>query len=308
MKLLVAWIAFAGAVMVYAGPPPPAQIDRDPKARIVLDVTRVDVLLTVTDNKGRFITDLTGDQFEITEDGRPQKVLGFSTRTELPLRLAILLDASNSMRERFRFVQEAATDFVTSVMRPGKDKAALMSFDTTVQQLAELKDNPEELANAIRELHPGGGTSLYDAIHFACKDKLPAEQPLYDYRRAIIVLSDGEDTQSHNTRDMALEMAQRSDVVIYAISTSTDRLETHGDKVLKYLVQETGGLAFFPFKLEDLGKSFKQLANELRNQYNIYYRPEPLRTDGRFHKIDVRVKGRKDYVIRARKGYYAPKL
>ncbi len=308
MKLPVAWIAFTGAVMMYAGPPPPPQIERDMKTRIVLDVTRVDVLLTVTDNKGRFITDLTGDQFEITEDGRPQKLLGFSTRTELPLRLAILLDASNSMRERFRFVQEAAIDFITGVMRPGKDKAALMSFDSLVQQLAQLKDDPEELANAIRELHPGGGTSLYDAIHFACREKLPIEQPLHDYRRAIIVLSDGEDTQSHNTRDMALEMAQRSGVVIYAISTTADRLETHGDKVLKYLVQETGGLAFFPFKLEDLGKSFKQLANELRNQYNLYYRPEPLRTDGRFHKIDVRVKGRKDYVIRARKGYYAPKL
>ena len=107
MKLLAAWIACAGAAMLCAGTPPPAQLERDPRSRIVLDVTRVDVLLTVTDNKGRFITDLTGGECEITEDGRPQKVLGFSTRTELPLRLAILLDA-NSMRERFRFVQEAA--------------------------------------------------------------------------------------------------------------------------------------------------------------------------------------------------------
>jgi len=303
--LLAASIAAAGAVMVCAQEPAPL---REARPRIVLDVTRVDILLTVTDKKGRFVNDLGRDDFEITEDGKPQKVIGLSTRSELPLRLAILIDASSSMRDRFRFVQEAAIDFATKVMRPGVDKAAVMSFDAGVDHASPMIGETDALARAIRELRPGGGTSLYDAIYTACMDKLPAEQPLQEYRRAMIVLTDGEDTISHWTRDQALEAAHRSGVVIFAISTNTERLDTHGDKVLKYLTSETGGLAFFPFKLEDLGKSFQQLANQLRNQYSIYYKPDPPKTDGKFHTISVRVKGGSKYIVRARAGYYAPKL
>ena len=103
-------------------------------------------------------------------------------------------------------------------------------------------------------------------------------------------------------------MAQKADVVIYTISTNISRQPTDGDKVLKYLAAETGGLAFFPFKVEDLAQSFENIANELRHQYNMLYRPEPLKTDGLYHAIDVRVKGRKDLVVRARKGYYAPRM
>ncbi len=123
-----------------------------------------------------------------------------------------------------------------------------------------------------------------------------------------MVLSDGEDNQSHQTRDQALEMAQKADVVIYAVSTNEKRLESRGDRVLKYLAEETGGLAFFPFRMEDLNRSFRQLADELRHQYNIYYRPDPMKSDGQYHAVRVRVKGRKDLVVRARKGYYAPRL
>ena len=263
--------------------------------------------MTVTDRRGRFVTDLDKSDFEIVEDNRPQKVLGLGTRSELPLRLAVLLDTSNSIRERFRFIQEAAVEFIRGVMRPGLDKAMIVSFDTSIDNVAELNDNTDKLAAAIRDLHPGGGTSLYDAVFHACRDRLAAEEPRYEYRRAMIVLSDGEDTQSHSTRDQALAMAQKSDVVIYAVSTNSEKMETHGDRVLKYLAQETGGLAFFPFKLTDLGKSFQHLANELRHQYNIYYRPDPVKTDGKFHAVSVRVKTRKDLVVRARKGYYAPR-
>lgn len=297
-------LAAAGHASLLPAQAPPA---REPKPRIVLDVTRVDILATVSDRRGRFVTDLTKNDFEILEDKQPQKVLGLSTRSELPLRLAVLLDTSNSIRERFRFIQEASVEFLQGVMRPGVDRALVMSFDTRVDSVMDLSGDLEKLTAAIRDLHPGGGTALYDAIYHACRDKLTGEKPRHDYRRAMIVLSDGEDTQSYYTRDQALAMAQTSDVVIYAVSTNSEKLETHGDKVLKYLAEETGGLAFFPFKMTDLGRSFQQLANELRHQYSIYYRPDPVKTDGKFHAVSVRVKSRKDLVVRARKGYYAPR-
>lgn len=305
--MLAALVFVAAVAAARAQAPAAAQVEHDSKSRIVLDVTRVDILLTVTDRRGRFITDLKGEDFEIIEDGKPQTIIGFSTRSQLPLRLAILIDSSNSMRERFRFVQEAAIDFATNVMRPPVDKATVISFDAEIDRTSPMISDPGALARAIRDLRPGGGTSLYDAIYSACHDKLPSDLSVSEYRRAMIILSDGEDTISHRTRDQALEAAQRAGVVIYAVSTNTDRLDTHGDKVLKYLTNETGGLAFFPFKLEDLGRSFDQLANELRNQYSIYYKPDPPKVDGRFHKIDVRVKNRKNHIIRARTGYYAPK-
>jgi Ca-activated chloride channel homolog len=184
----------------------------------------------------------------------------------------------------------------------------LVSFDTGAELVSDLIDDPEKLANAIRGLRPGGGTALYEAIYFACRDRLQQDQPRHKFRRAIILLSDGDDNQSRVTRDQALEMAQKADVVIYGISSNISRIENDGDKVLKYLTSETGGQAFFPFKVQDLAQSFENIANELRRQYNIFYRPEPLKADGLYHRIDLKVNGRKDLVVRARKGYYAPRM
>ena len=280
----------------------------DEKTRILVDVTRVNILLAVTDKKGRFITDLVKNDFEVSENKRQQDIMEFTAETDLPLRLAILVDSSNSVRDRFRFIQEAAIEFIDSVMRPRQDRALVVSFDTSAALISDLDDNPEKLANMIRELRPGGGTALYDAIYYACRSKLAMEQPRHKFRRAMVILSDGEDNQSDSTRDQALEMAQKADVVIYTISTNYTRIETDGDKVLRYLAAETGGQAFFPFKVEDLSQSFENIANELRHQYNIFYRPEPLKTDGSYQTVSVKIKGRKDLVVRARKGYYAPKF
>jgi Ca-activated chloride channel homolog len=280
----------------------------DEPARIQVDVTRVNVLFTVTDKKGRFVTDLDRDDFEVMESKRRQAIQEFTAETDLPLRLAILIDTSNSIRDRFRFEQEAAIQFLTSVLHTGQDKAMVVSFDTSAELVSDLIDDNEKLATAIRSLRPGGGTSMYDAIFFACRDKLLQDQPRHKFRRAVILVSDGDDNQSHYTRDQSLEMAQKADAVIYAISTNVTHYETDGDKVLKYLTEETGGRAFFPFKVEDLAQSFEDIANELRHQYNIFYRPDPLATDGLFHTVDLRVKGRKDLIVRARKGYYAPKM
>jgi Ca-activated chloride channel family protein len=286
----------------------PAEIVDDPSTRIILDVTRVNMLFTVTDKKGLFVTDLGKDDFQVFENKTPQSIAEFTAETDLPLRLGILIDTSNSIRERFKFEQEAANSFINSVVRQGRDKAMVVSFDTSAELVADLIDDTEKLQNAVRSLRPGGGTALFDAIYFACRDKLAKDQPRHKFRRAIVIVSDGDDNQSQVTRDQALEMAQKADVVIYAISTNVIRGETDGDKILKYLTSETGGQTFFPFKVEDLEQSFENIANELRHQYNVFYRPEPLKADGLYHTVDLKVKGRKDLVVRCRKGYYAPKL
>lgn len=300
------------AVLCAAALPLPAQAPAAPrpddKTRIVLDVTRVNILFTVTDKKGRFITDLGKAEFEVFEGRRKQVILEFAAESDLPLRLAVLIDTSNSIRERFKFEQEAAIEFINNLLRPNQDRALVVSFDTTTELVSDLTADTEKLAAAIRALRPGGGTSLYDAIFYACRDKLMQDQPRHKFRRAMVVLSDGEDNQSRYTRDQALELAQKADVVIYTISTNISRIESDGDRVLKYLAAETGGVCFFPFKVEDLAQSFENIANELRHQYNILYRPEPMFTDGRYQTVDVRVKGRKDMVVRARKGYYSPRL
>lgn len=282
--------------------------DSQDKNRITLDVSRVNMLFTVSDKKGRFITDLTKDDFDVFESKKPQGIIEFSAESDLPLRLAILIDTSNSIRERFRFQQEAATAFIDGTVRPRQDRALVVSFDTATELVTDLTDNLSVLEKSIQGLRPGGGTSMYDAIYFACRDKLMQDQPLYKFRRAMVILSDGEDNQSNNTRDQALEMAQKADVTIYTISTNITHIETEGDKVLRYFASETGGQAFFPFKASDLNQSFENIANELRHQYNIFYRPDPLKTDGLYHPVDIRVKGHKDMIVRARKGYYAPKL
>jgi VWFA-related protein len=284
---------------------PPAGDSAD--TRIVLEVNRVDVLFTVSDKKGRFVTDLGKNDFEVLENKKPQNILEFAAESDLPLRLAILIDTSNSIRDRFHFQQEAATRFIDGVIRPHQDKAAIVSFDTSAELVADLSDDTDKLDKAVQELRPGGGTALYDAIYFACRDKLMQDQPRTKFRRAMVILSDGEDNNSRYTRDQALEMAQRADVVIYTISTNITRIPTDGDKVLKYFASETGGLCFFPFKAEDLTQSFENIANELRHQYMILYRPEPLKNDGLYHTVDIKVRGRKDLVVRARKGYYAPR-
>ena len=288
--------------------PKPAVEQADENTRIIVDVTRVNMLFTVTDKKGRFVTDLGKADFEVIENKRIQPIMEFAAETDLPLRLAVLIDTSNSIRERFKFEQEAASEFLKSVVKANQDRAMVVSFDTAPELVADLMDDTDKLDRAIRGLRPGGGTALYDAIFFACKDKLQQDQPKHKFRRALVVLSDGEDNQSRYTRDQALEMTQKADAVIYGISTNVTRVDTDGDKVLKYFTAETGGRAFFPFKVEDLEQSFENIANELRHQYNLSYRPQPLTTDGLFHIIDVRVKNRRELVVHARKGYYAPKM
>src|SRR5580692_7597862 len=216
------------------GQKPPAQAvpESDDPSRIVLDVTRVNILFTVTDKKGRFISDLGKPDFEIIENRKPQTIQQFTAESDLPLRLAVLVDTSNSIREQFRFEQQAAIRFIQSVVRPRQDRLMLVSFDSAAELVSDLTDDLRKLEEGVKAMRPGGGTSFYDAIYFASKEKLMADQPRDKFRRAMIVITDGEDAESRMSRDQALEMAQKADVVIYAISTNITREDKDGDKVL----------------------------------------------------------------------------
>ena len=278
-----------------------------PEAKFSSGVTQVNILFTVTDRKGRFVTDLTVNDFEVVENKKPQFIQQFTAESDLPMRLAMLIDTSNSIRDKFRFEQQAAVRFMNDVIRPKDDRLLLIGFDSSAEVVSELTNNMESLEKGVNAMRPAGGTSLYDAIYLA-SERLTREQPREKFRRAMVIITDGEDTQSRYTRDQALEMAQKSDTVIYAISTNITRAGTEGDEVLKYLASETGGEAFFPFHVEDLDQPFENIANELRHQYNIINTPDPLKTDGLYHPILLRVKTRKDLIVKAKKGYYAPKF
>ncbi len=304
MKPFVITMAAALLASVFLAAQNQPQQTVDDQGTIRSEVTRVNMLFTVTDKKGRFVTDLTRSDFMIAENKKPQEILEFTAESDLPLRLAILIDTSGSITDRFKFQQEAANNFIHGVMRP-QDKAIIVAFDSSAELVADLTSDIGTLENAVHNLRPGGGTALYDAIYFACKERLIKDQPMYKFRRAMVVLSDGADNASQHSREQALEMAQRADTVIYTISTNISHIETDGDKVMHYLADETGGNAFFPFEARDLSQSFENVSNELRHQYNLFYRPEPLNNDGKYHQVLIKVKNRRDLIVRARKGYYA---
>ncbi len=271
-------------------------------------VDEVNVVFTVTDKRDHFVKDLTQNDFRVIDDSKPAlSIRSFSRETNLPLRVGLLIDASNSVRDRFKFEQEAAIEFLNQIVRPRFDKAFVIGFDTTPEVTQDFTDDAEHLSKGVRMLRAGGGTAMYDAIYFACRDKLmQADKGVLATRRAIILLSDGEDNQSRVSREEAVEMAQRAEVIIYAISTNTSGLKLRGDKVLEHFAEETGGKAFFPFKIEDVSNAFSEISDELRSQYAISYKPADFAANGKYRKIEILADNKK-YRVRARKGYYAPR-
>jgi len=276
-----------------------------PDTNIVVEVPRVPLLFTVSDKKNRFVTDLEQSDFKVVDNRKPQTILRFARESNLPLRIGILIDTSNSIRDRLRFEQEAAIEFLKGVLKEAQDKAFLVSFDTAAELVVDFTHDIEKLAKGIRGLRAGGGTALYDAVFFASRDKLPEETPPEQFRRALVILSDGDDNQSRVSREQALEMAHRAEAAIFTISTNRSGVRMDGDQVLKRYSEQTGGLSLQPFQASDLGQSFENIANELRHQYFLLYAPQPFVADGRFHEVEIRTTA-KDLRVRARRGYYAP--
>ncbi len=331
--LLAAILLFTAASDHAQQPAPPApanspaqQSAQQSAQTIRVPVNLVDVLFTVLNRRNKLVPDLNKSDFKIFDENKPQEIRYFSKQTDLPLRIGMLLDTSNSIRNRLKFEQEASTNFLFSVIRRGKDEAFVMTFDDEPQIIQPFTGDAGMLRDQIVKTRAGGGTAIYDAIYDACVKELshpprpPGDQPDV-VRRVMILISDGEDNLSDHTRAEAIEMAQRTSVVIYTISTSTQWIalsqtdpskladrKTHltdGDKILKDLAQETGGRAFFPYHVDDLDQSFQDIGDELRNQYSIAYNPTNTLLDGKYHKIRIEAPQHKGYQIRARRGYFA---
>ena len=275
-------------------------------ATIVHVVNEVRVVFTVTDRHGHYIKDLKRDNFRVIDDQKPAELRSFRSETDLPLQVGLLVDASNSVRDRFKFEQESAIEFLNQTVRPRYDRAFVVGFDATPEVTQDFTDNTEKLAHGVRELRPGGGTALYDAVYFACRDKLLKTPHTTAARRAIILLSDGDDNLSHVSREEAIEMAQRAEAIIYTISTNVSGTKGSGDKVLERIADATGGRAFFPFQIRDVANAFAEIQNELRSQYAIAYKPANFKTDGHYRAIEIVANDRKSFRVRARRGYYAP--
>lgn len=279
----------------------------EPATTIKLTTNEVNVVFTVTDKHGRRITDMKQNDFRVVDDNKPpEEIRSFHAETNLPLQVALLIDASNSVRDRFKFEQESAIEFLNQTVRHGYDQAFVVGFDATPEVTQDFTDDTEALAHGVRELRPGGGTALYDALYYACRDKLLKAPKGTPVRRAVILLSDGEDNLSHVTREEAIEMAQRAEAIVYTISTNVSGTKGAGDKVLERIADATGGRAFFPFQIRDVANAFAEIQDELRSQYAVSYKPADFKSDGHYRTIEIVANNRKDLRVRARRGYYSP--
>jgi Ca-activated chloride channel family protein len=249
-------------------------------------VDEVNVLFIATDKHGKFVRNLNQNDFTYLDDHRaPEAIINFRREINLPIQLGLLIDTSGSVDSRFAFEQEAAVNFLQRTVRAGFDSAFVMGFSSRSTIAQDFTDNVKLLETSVHSLRNGGGTALYDAI---------------------VIVSDGNDNQSEYSRAQAIEMAQRAEVIIYAISTDDSGLIVRGDKVLEQLAEATGGRAFFPYKTKDVTRSFTAIEDELRSQYVVSYRPANFDADGRFRAIEISAL-KKDLQVRARKGYFAPK-
>ncbi len=283
-------------------PVPPGYSDETYRVNVDL----INVFCSVWDkDTGAFVTNLTRDDFAVYEDEKKQEIKNFARETNLPLTIAFLIDTSQSVAPKLKFEQEAAISFFHSVMRE-RDRAALVEFDSGVTLIQDFTSDPNKMAKQIKTLRAAGGTSLYDAIYLSCDEKLIREMG----RKAIVILSDGEDQSSSRTFEQALEIALKAEAIIYSISVNRGGFfgvgdTKNGDRVMKDFSEQTGGRAFFPFKVEDLDEAFRRINQELRSQYNIGYVSTNPSRDGGYRKIDLRI-AEKGLKLSFRKGYYAP--
>src|SRR3984885_11081801 len=264
-----------GVVVALAGMPVRAQITNlvpsnnlvsapasnfDPDESVITIKTRVNevnVLFIATNKHGKFVRNLDEKDFAILDDHKPpQSIVNFRRETDLPIELGLLIDTSGSVRGRFDFEQDAAVTFLQNTVRPNFDKAFVVGFNGQSKMMQSFTDNAALLSAAVHRLQDGGGTALYDAIYRACHDNLIKDREDHPSRRAIVVVSDGEDNQSSYSETQAIEMAQRAEVIVYAISTDDSGLVLRGDKVLQRIADATGGRAFFPYRMKDIKNSF----------------------------------------------------
>lgn len=312
--LLLCILSFATARAQTPPAPTPAQTPEDQNP-VRVPTRLVNLPITVLDKKKQPVAGLTRDDFVILEDKQPQTIRDFITdREKIPVYVGVLMDTSASTSGKLKFEREAAKDFMYTVVRARKDKAAFVTFDDDVKLLQDFTDKLDLLEKAVDKAQkPGTHTSLYDAIYQFCNEKMRG----VNGRRALVLITDGDDTYSRAQLKDAIDIAQRTETIIFAISTKAGLLGTvpgveagqvldSGDKELERLCEETGGRAFFTGDLLALEKSFRTVAEELRTQYLVTYVPTNTEYDGRDRKIEVRlVNNPKKYKVYAKSGYRA---
>lgn len=310
-------LLFLGLSLLVASPCSSAQNASDPTAlgannssmvpalvTISKRVDEVNLAFTVTDKKGHFISNLGATDFQILDNRLPpQGLTYFQQQTDLPMRVALLIDASDSIKYRFKFEQDAARVFLKKTLRPGKDMALVVAFNSRVRLAHDLSDNVAALGNAVRAIKAGGNTRLYDAIIFASQ-KLRASPP--DARRAIILITDGEDTQSRALMYDAEQAAIRAEVTTFALSTNDLTMDPYpkGEAVLDLLTAPTGGRILPARSGWQLKKAFEMVEKTLRNQYALAYQPSEFKPDGSYRRVEV-VPRKHGLKVQCRKGYYA---
>lgn len=286
---------------------PAAAQPSDPGYTITRAVNEVNLIFTVTDSKGAFIKNLQQQNFGLLDDRKPpEKVLNFTQQTNLPVRVGIMLDTSSSIRGRFKFEQDAAKEFLLQVLRPAQDKAFVEGFDVETELTQPFTNNIDLLSQGISKLQPGGGTALYDALYKTCHSQmLTLRDARLSVRKAIVLVSDGDDNYSHASEQDAIQMCLRAETIVYTISTDISPSRDKGDTVLKAMSDATGGRAYFPHKMEDISTYFHDIEDELRSQYSLEYKPADFKADGSFRSVYLVALNRK-YIVRVRQGYYAP--
>ena len=268
--------------------------------------------VTVIDKNNRFVVDLKQTDFEIAEDKAPQAIISFQPQSNLPLDLAVLMDTSNSVKPKLKFEKDASYSFLETMLGSRQDRALFATFDSQVELHQDFTDSLDLLTQAIDKVKARGGTRMYDAIYGICEEKMLASTSL-GRRRAMVVITDGKDTESERELKEVIDIAQRSEIPVYVISTESggifgvqaglvDRKE---DKDLKRLAEETGGRAFFTADMNELKERLAGIARELRSQYLIAYEPTNGNYDGKFRQVEVKLPKHKDLRIRTKKGYTA---
>ena len=262
-------------------------------------------LFFAVSSHGHVVTDLEQSDIQIRDDGKaPARILQFAPQSKLPLRLALLVDTSGSVHDRFAFEKRAAARFVQKMLSNNSDLAFVAGFSNEISVAQDFSSDSDELGKGIEKLTNGGGTALFDAVSFACS-KL-AEYPDGErVARVLVILSDGEDNSSHRSLKQSIQAAERAGVTIYAVSTREDIGDkTDADKVLELLAARSGGDAMFPHDLSTLGKSFDKLHDLIRSRYFIAYKPTDFKPNGSYRTINiVAEKDGKRLQVRARKGY-----
>ena len=289
-----------------AQPPATQQVQDMDTPVLKVQSNEVDLVFTVTDKKGHFVTGLNQSSFGLLDNGvDPEQVLHFYAQKDLPLRVGIMLDTSSSIRGRFAFEQDSAITFLLQVMHRN-DRAFVEGFDVQVDLAQGFTNNIDLLNQGVKKLRPGGGTALFDALYSTCKDQMLTLREAGVVRKALILVSDGDDNYSHALESDAIKECQRAETIVYTISTNVSPSKDKGDDVLQAIADATGGRAFNPTRIEDVGTSFNGIEEELRSQYLLEYRPANFKQDGAFRTIYLHALDPKLHV-RTHTGYFAPK-